>query len=190
MTTGDFMSRLTQRVAGFFPVIESETFEQYIARARAEHYNRRVLIAAALGAASKEIASERQSAKKIWIASARLRFWPGERQHCAICGKYKSLTEAHHIVPLALQFEAGAIDAIQEFRWLCPTHHAAEHVIIIAMMNEKQPDLEGTPIEELDALTFAPAARRFAELFYELPRAHSMSKSFLAAAAFLRWSSE
>jgi hypothetical protein len=34
------------------------------------------------------------------------------------------------LVPLAVQFDRGATEANHEHKWLCPTHHAAIHVLI------------------------------------------------------------
>jgi hypothetical protein len=173
----DLMKRLAPKVAGFFPVIPGETREVYAKRAiETLTKNQRAMIAADIVKVSDEIVAERRVQKAAWIASARRRFFPGPRQSCAICKKYISLTEAHHIVPLSLQ----------EFRWLCPTHHAAEHVIIAALIKTIQPVLEGMPVEERDALSFTPEATRFVELFYQLPRAHWLSKSFRDAVAYMR----
>lgn len=186
----EFMRRLALQVVNLLPVIDGETFNQYNARGLLEPIHTRIALASALGVVSKQMAAERQAVKKAWIASARLGFSPGLRQSCAVCGKYKSLTEAHHVVPLGLQFEAGATDPIQEYRWLCPTHHAAEHVIIAALIKTIQPDLEGMPAEERDALSFGGGTARFVDLFYKLPFAHSLSKSYREAEAFLRGSDE
>jgi len=174
-------------VAGFFPVIPGETLKAYAERAKEiVDEDRRAVIAAYLGKASEEVAAGRRARKTAWIASARLRFFPGPKQPCAICKKYVSLTEAHHIVPLALQFDAGAVDPIQEFRWLCPTHHAAEHVMIRGLLKIVQPDLEGVPIEERDALGWGPEATRFVTLFHSLPRAHTLYRNWPELETYLR----
>lgn len=180
--SAEFMRRFPLLVADSFPFNEGEAFEDYCTRARHEPVNVRLKIAVLMGRVVDDLKVERSQKKGAWIAAARLKFDPGPRECCAICGKYKSLTEAHHIVPLSLQFEAGAIDPIQEFRWLCPTHHAAEHVLIKALLaTAPTPAFEGMPIEEKDALLWGKSASRFAELFYQLPRAHLLSPVFLAA---------
>jgi len=65
-----------------------------------------------------------------WYRAVRADFNPGEREPCAVCGKYRSLAHAHHIVPLARQhgMEKSAVD--HRHVWLCPTHHAAVHAFI------------------------------------------------------------
>lgn len=68
--------------------------------------------------------------KAAFVAAARAAFVPSDRQPCCVCGKYRSLTQAHHIVPLAIQFDRGAVQADHRHKWLCPTHHAAVHVLI------------------------------------------------------------
>lgn len=72
----------------------------------------------------------RRAACERFIAIARAEFVPSARAACAVCGLYPSLTEAHHVVPLAMQFRNGATTADQSHVWLCPTHHAAVHVLI------------------------------------------------------------
>jgi hypothetical protein len=190
----ELMAKFAPKVARFFPVVPGETLKAYTERAKATFADedRRAMIAAYLCKASEEVvderAAKRRSQRAAWIASARLRFFPGPRRPCAICEKYVSLTEAHYIVPLALQFEAGAVEPIQEFQWLCPTHHAAEHVIIRALLKIIQPDLEGVPIEERDALGWRPEAGRFVKLFHTLPRAHTLYRNWSELEAYLRHS--
>jgi hypothetical protein len=40
-------------------------------------------------------------------ASARTNFAPGKQQPCHICGSFAAVAEAHHVTPLAWQFERG-----------------------------------------------------------------------------------
>lgn len=72
-------------------------------------------------------AEEARFARQEWLREARASFSPGHRQPCEVCGKYRSLAHAHHIVPLAMQ--GGGIPN-HSFAWLCPTHHAAVHLFI------------------------------------------------------------
>lgn len=65
-----------------------------------------------------------------WVSAARKLFVAGERQPCAVCGKFSSLTHAHHVIPLALQAQRDRMTVNHEHVWLCPTHHAAVHVLI------------------------------------------------------------
>lgn len=67
---------------------------------------------------------------KAFIAIARASFVPSSRKACKVCGRFESLTQAHHTIPLAIQFARGFETADQAHVWLCPTHHAAVHVLI------------------------------------------------------------
>jgi hypothetical protein len=54
--------------------------------------------------------------------------------------------------------------------WLCPTHHAAAHVSIDALLkNAPTPSFDGMPIEEKDTLLFAAESKIFVELLTKLP---------------------
>jgi hypothetical protein len=70
------------------------------------------------------------SEKEKWIKRARLAFRPSRRQNCYVCGKFGSITQAHHTVPLAVQFDHGFKNAADQHAWLCPNHHAILHVLI------------------------------------------------------------
>ena len=74
--------------------------------------------------------NERQRAKEKWIAEARLNFRPSQRQNCYVCGKFASIAQAHHTVPLAAQFERGFKYPDHEHAWLCPNHHSILHIFI------------------------------------------------------------
>lgn len=90
--------------------------------------------------------------KKKWIADARMNFFPGGKQPCEICGKYSSLCEAHHLAPLAEQYDLGIEVPAQSYAWLCPTHHAMVHELIrYVAAGSRAPFMEGIPLEELDA---------------------------------------
>ena len=77
-----------------------------------------------------------QAQKTDWILKARLNFDPGKPDNCHICGRYKSITHAHHIIPLAMQFNRGFAIPDNTFVWLCPNHHAAIHLAIELVVNE------------------------------------------------------
>ena len=68
--------------------------------------------------------------RNAWIATARRLFNPGEREECLVCGKFKAITEAHHLIPLEDQYDHGFRVPNQEFAWLCPSHHETVHVFI------------------------------------------------------------
>lgn len=90
--------------------------------------------------------------KKRWLCAARAAFAPGTRQPCIVCRGYESVTHAHHVFPLEIQFDRGIKEPIQEFIWLCPNHHAAIHLIIRGLIANKCVSLKGFPPEEQDLL--------------------------------------
>lgn len=166
--TDEFMRRLALAVAHFLPVTDGESLEDYCARARQEPViARRALIAAALTDVSGTFYVERQARKAAWIAAARLAFAPGKRQACACCHKYEGLTEAHHVVPLSVQFDAGAVEPLLDYEWLCPTHHAAQHILINGILANVTKSIAGLPPGEADALDRLNV--RFVELATKLP---------------------
>lgn len=92
-------------------------------------------------------------ARADWVREARAAFAPGQRQPCKVCGKYRSLAQAHHIVPLACQVGP---EPSHEHIWLCPTHHAAVHLLIAQSLSSR--DRAGRwqieMISEMDAREF------------------------------------
>lgn len=68
--------------------------------------------------------------RDIWIAAARLYFVASERTECFVCGKFKSISQAHHVIPLAEQYDRGFSVPDNEHVWLCPNHHAIIHAFI------------------------------------------------------------
>lgn len=79
--------------------------------------------------AAQLIRNER-AARDAFVALGRASFAPSLRLPCKVCGKFAALTHAHHIVPLAIQYRRGFAAPANEHVWLCPTHHAAVHVLI------------------------------------------------------------
>lgn len=71
----------------------------------------------------------RRDKKEQWIAKARKEFKPSERDNCFVCGKYKNLTHAHHLIPLSVQYNFRVSVPLQEHEWLCPTHHTMIHLL-------------------------------------------------------------
>jgi hypothetical protein len=91
--------------------------------------------------------------KQAWIYQARLLFRPGEKKDCEVCGQYSAVCEAHHVMPLSMQYDHGFDIPNNDFIWLCPTHHAAAHALIEKLVNNAAVSLDGFPpreIEELD----------------------------------------
>jgi hypothetical protein len=135
------------------PVREGETYDEYRARmVQTLTPSQRAMIAAEMGRESRRAKKDQAQRRRLWIASSRLAFAPGPRCRCAVCLRYEGVTEAHHVYPLWLQFDAGEAIPIQEFCWLCPTHHRLMHEIIVSLMANRQPRLEGVPFDEQEEL--------------------------------------
>lgn len=79
-----------------------------------------------------------------WLKNARSEFVPSEKKPCFVCGRYKDVAQAHHVVPLSKQDITKRAD--HRYMWLCPTHHAGVHLII--NMSDGYPRLEGFSKEE------------------------------------------
>ena len=88
--------------------------------------------------------------RKDWMQAARASFAPSEREACAACGKYQSVSQAHHIYPLAQQYEDGRDQPCHDHVWLCPTHHMVVHEIIDGLIRNVCPSLDGVPPYERD----------------------------------------
>jgi len=65
-----------------------------------------------------------------WIAASRRIFSPGDREPCYVCDKFKSIAQAHHVIPLTAQYDRGFKYPDQEYVWLCPNHHTMAHLYI------------------------------------------------------------
>ena len=68
--------------------------------------------------------------REAWIAASRRIYSPGDRQPCYVCGKFRSITQAHHVIPLTAQYDRGFKLPDQESVWLCPNHHTMVHLYI------------------------------------------------------------
>jgi len=110
--------------------------------------------------------------RRRWTLDARASFSPGDKRPCIVCGRYQSLAHAHHVFPLSIQFKTNLVisdrqfselvdhgpefvivkEPDHEFVWMCPTHHEAAHEIIRALLANVQPDLDGMPAHERDAM--------------------------------------
>ena len=71
-----------------------------------------------------------QFERDVWIEASRRFFKPGERGPCWVCGKFKSIAQAHHVVPLNLQYDRGFDLPDSTHVWLCPNHHIIAHAFI------------------------------------------------------------
>ena len=96
--------------------------------------------------------SDIKEQKKKWLANARVEFSPGEKKPCVICGKYTSVTHAHHLVPLSWQFDNGYESPNHDFSWVCPTHHSAIHIYINNLLKNISLTPIGFPPSELDEM--------------------------------------
>jgi hypothetical protein len=126
----DFFERFKVAVADSQPVEPGETFDAYIARMQRLPIGARAMLAATMASIGGEMRREHFQRKRAWIAAARLSFDPGRREACFVCGKFRSVAQAHHVVPLAEQYDRGINDPDQEHAWLCPSHHAILHLWI------------------------------------------------------------
>lgn len=97
------------------------------------------------------------TARKAWSHAARKRFHPGPRKPCEVCSGHPLTTHAHHVTPLAMQFEAGLLVPVQAFAWVCPNHHSLIHLVL----EQKPWDVGGvTPAERGEILRLADAGLR------------------------------
>jgi hypothetical protein len=71
--------------------------------------------------------------KKIIAGEIRSAFKPGKKKPCVVCGKYRAISEAHHLIPVHEQVDFCIEHGIKwlvlpvRFVWLCPTHHTIFH---------------------------------------------------------------
>jgi hypothetical protein len=150
LLTQKYIKKFADAVASIFPMKDGQDIDEYFAQVRGSDLklSQLAMMAAHLRNSLKDQEREQQQNKNAWIRSARLAFDPGCRAPCAVCGAYESLTQAHHVVPLSIQFELGLDEPLHCFEWLCPTHHTALHLIIDALIVNVQPKLEGVPPDE------------------------------------------
>lgn len=81
-----------------------------------------------------ELLSEQEATSRLsrdrWIAQARASFLPSGRKSCVVCGRFQSISQAHHVFPLAIQWHVGIQRPIHDYEWLCPNHHVSIHILI------------------------------------------------------------
>jgi hypothetical protein len=146
-----FEERLKCDVQSIFPFAEGESYQNWFVRAHQQHHGRRAVLAARMWAIDREMRGERASSKRAWIASARLLFEPRPREARFVCGKFKSITQAHHLVPLAKQFDRGLETASHAHEFLCPNHHAILHLWIDGDISIERRQRRGAPtLDDLD----------------------------------------
>lgn len=76
------------------------------------------------------MSDEESECRDEWIKNARLSFVPSQKKACEVCGQYESLCQAHHVIPLSIQWDRNYFDVDHSHVWLCPTHHAAVHSLL------------------------------------------------------------
>jgi hypothetical protein len=75
-----------------------------------------------------------------------------------VCGKFKSITQAHHLVPLGEQFDRKFEAVSHEHEFLCPNHHTMLHLWIDHDISEARrgrraaPTIEDMSDEELQRM--------------------------------------
>lgn len=117
--------------------------------------SQRAIYAAKIKTVLDSEARESKRKKNEWLKKARSSFaqYKNIRKPCAVCGKYQALTEAHHIYPLAWQYDNGLLEPNHDHLWLCPTHHKLVHLNIKSHLKSNQSlNMKDTPIEEIDAI--------------------------------------
>jgi hypothetical protein len=78
--------------------------------------------------------------KIAWIVAARISPPAAQPDCCDVCGFTFELAHAHHIVPLAAQYDAGYKSPNHERVWLCPNHHAIVHYVLRKMGSDATDD--------------------------------------------------
>jgi len=68
--------------------------------------------------------------KEGWISVARAQAALGQPQPCQICFFSFELSHAHHLMPLAEQYDRGFDKPNHTHAWLCPNHHALIHFLL------------------------------------------------------------
>jgi hypothetical protein len=75
-------------------------------------------------------ASTPKRMKNAWITLARRCFDPSDREPCAVCGKFRVIAQAHHVMPLEAQYDRGLREPNHTHVWLCPNHHEVVHIFL------------------------------------------------------------
>ncbi len=81
---------------------------------------------------STEWIEETKKRKAEWLAAARAEFKSIEKKWrpCDVCKQHINFVQAHHRVPLSIQFELGLEEPVHDHDWLCPVHHRIVHIFI------------------------------------------------------------
>lgn len=94
-------------------------------------------------------------------------------QPCLVCGKYRHVCHAHHVIPVHQMARLCARKGVAlrdfarlpvRFIWLCPTHHALFHLLDRPHSDARgQEIIEDLGIEEYRALKVIWAAQNWQE---------------------------
>lgn len=107
--------------------------------------------------------SKERAKKDAWMKLARSEFSAEHKTGCAVCGMYEGVCQAHHLAPLASQYDLGVQSAAQEYTWLCPNHHSIVHAALASIASGEVPAaIKGVPLHEMDAC--CAIARRGSDL--------------------------
>lgn len=133
---------------------KAEAMASYARQAKDESLRKMALQIEALSyRCMGEILKERKQIlsfrKKEWITHARQSFEPMNRAPCVVCNKYAAFTQAHHVVPLSIQYDLGYTEPDQAHQWLCPTHHVVAHMLINATESSLPDDKKDALIEKI-----------------------------------------
>lgn len=130
------LQRLREAVADDFPLRDGETVEAWAARSVADipTSGRRAMLASKLAEAGRPLRDELTRTRGAWIAAERSAFARPDPQPCLLCGESSASCATHHVFPLALQFDAGRVDADHAIVWLCQAHHVDAHRHLNAMV--------------------------------------------------------
>jgi hypothetical protein len=94
------------------------------------------------------VKEQKRDEKNAWIAAARRDFLPSLRAPCIVCGKHRAITHAHHLIPLAQQYDRGFGEPNHRHVWLCPNHHVVVHAFIDSGEAIQQPGAAATFLED------------------------------------------
>jgi hypothetical protein len=119
---------------------------------------------------------QQQEARSKWKKSARRWFkdihQPTEKMPCAVCNKHAAFVHAHHLLPLAIQFELGieSEEADHSFEWLCPVHHKYVHMMISVYITQTRSGdfLDCIPDHMVDEWTAVERVFKQCSALYEL----------------------
>jgi hypothetical protein len=91
----------------------------------------------------------KQKEKNAWIINARSKIPVLKKEACYVCGKFLSISEAHHIYPLSNQYDDGVDISINDYVFLCPNHHTLQHIMINKRLPMDDDNLDDYVLEHI-----------------------------------------